>query len=409
MAYKWGTIIPLAGGMSIGLEKAFGYQPSNVFSFPGFQANDGHYLQYRPDVPYHIIGESEGSIPTKGSINVINSVCPCAGLSMLNTGGGKNSTMGRGSDAAQNEHMYNSSRWVLENLEPDVLWGENAPGLYTNIGAGVRVKLHEIAKEFGYAFSIIKTNTRHHGVPQNRPRTFYFFWKAESAPILEYYDRPTKNLGDYLKEIPKSASYQDNNEKLTEDLANDWTYRWAKDKYGDEFREVIGSKSKTVFGYVAKFDLLEDLCAFAEKIQDPKALKVTAHMRKKFSQGLGIWDSSIHIFDPKSEINAVIGRNMADSIHPFEDRFMNIREYLHLMGHPHDYELTDRKHAHHLTQNVPVNTARDWTYEVIKFLDGKLSLSGVDYLLQDNTKQRIDTDGIEVIDPSTAGFIMDCM
>ena len=44
-----------------------------------------------------------------------------------------------------------------------------------------------------------------HGVPQNRLRTFYFFWKSETAPVLSYYDRPRKNLREYLEEIPVDA------------------------------------------------------------------------------------------------------------------------------------------------------------------------------------------------------------
>ena len=49
-----------------------------------------------------------------GEIDFINSVCPCAGLSMLNTSKGKK---GRSADAAQNMWMYKSSEFVLANIK----------------------------------------------------------------------------------------------------------------------------------------------------------------------------------------------------------------------------------------------------------------------------------------------------
>ena len=44
-----------------------------------------------------------------------------------------------------------------------------------------------------------------------------------------------------------------------------------------------------------------------------------------------------------------------------------------------------------ISQNVPVPTAADWMEQVIKWLGGGLSDSGVDYLKQDNLAKRIDT------------------
>ena len=187
-------------------------------------------------------------------------------------------------------------------------------------------------------------------------------------------------------------------------MFKNYTFLFMRDKYGaDNWREVMWKEnSKTVWAHVCKNNLVEELKEFSYKINDRRGIKETEHAIKKFAAGLGIWDGSVHLF--KDEINAVVGRNMADSIHPTEDRYMNAREYLHLMGHPHDYELTDIKWQHHLTQNVPTCTSRDWTYEVIKFIEGKLPFSGVRDLRQDNIKQCINTKGVNVENEFSSDF-----
>lgn len=62
------------------------------------------------------------------------------------------------------------------------------------------------------------------------------------------------------------------------------------------------------------------------------------------------------------------------------------------MGMPHDFQLINPKRdLNKIAQNVPSCTARDWTYEVIKFIKGELKLSDTDYLRQDNISQKEDS------------------
>jgi site-specific DNA-cytosine methylase len=59
-------------------------------------------------------------------------------------------------------------------------------------------------------------------------------------------------------------------------------------------------------------------------------------------------------------VNGVIGKSMNKLLHPIEERFLSIRELLHLMGMPEDFELNDpKRNYNHIAQNVPVTTARD--------------------------------------------------
>ena len=105
--------------------------------------------------------------------------------------------------------------------------------------------------------------------------------------------------------------------------------------------------------------------------------------------GKGWWDSTPHFFF--DTINAVIGRTIASTVHPSEDRGLNVREVLHLMGLPHDFEIPSAKEYNHAAQNVPTCTARDVTEEVIKYLEGKLQMEQMSFIKQSNSGKRIDT------------------
>ena len=53
-------------------------------------------------------------------MDYINSVCPCAGLSMLNTS--KAGGTARGADAEKNKWMFQSAEYVLGRIKPKVMW-----------------------------------------------------------------------------------------------------------------------------------------------------------------------------------------------------------------------------------------------------------------------------------------------
>jgi hypothetical protein len=76
--------------------------------------------------------------------------------------------------------------------------------------------------------------------------------------------------------------------------------------------------------------------------------------------------------------------------HPVEDRYINIREAMNIMGLPQDYELLDpEKSINHICQNVPYKTARDMARQVKKAIEKKLPMEDATFLYQDNLSQRI--------------------
>ena len=167
MSYSYASIVPLIGGETIAMQNVFGKRPEHIMSYEAFQANDSQLLNYyNNEVPYQFLDNYTGSLQ---EVDVVNTVCPCAGLSMLNVNANAN--------ADANNWMFESADYVLKTVKPKVFWGENAPGLYGSMGEPVVKKLRKIGQEYGYTFLLYKTRSNLHGIGQVRNRSFYFFSK----------------------------------------------------------------------------------------------------------------------------------------------------------------------------------------------------------------------------------------
>lgn len=386
---KYGTVVPLIGGMVVANEKATGEKPSFILSYEAFGSNDAHCVNRYSETPYILADAETNDLPEHeddlfSEVDFVSAVCPCAGLSMLNSSK-TGSNKARGADAAQNDWMYKSARLILEQVRPRVFWGENAPGLYSGMGEKVVEKLREIGKENGYSFSLVKTDTYLHGIPQHRMRSFYFFWRDSEAPILNYHRRDSPMLEDYLNQIPEGVSEMDKPFGLG-DITNMGWFKYAEEK-GWSRRKLIESRYKTMFHWVTGENLLNDCQEWSERNDEPQMAKFIAHTQKKLADNKGWWDGTPLIFHEAT--NAVIAKN-AGIIHPGKDRGITIREAMWLMGLPHDFEMVGGGYFNHICQNVPVNTATDWTGEILRFLKDEITEYGGDFVKQNNISQKID-------------------
>jgi hypothetical protein len=190
--------------------------------------------------------------------------------------------------------------------------------------------------------------------------------------VLNYYDRKRKSLVDYLSEVPENASLQESFNEW--EIKNLPTVRFLEEVKGMSWSDIM-SKESTLNWYIVKSGLLDECIEYADKIS-PNTVdsRVLHHIKKKIQEGKGFWDGSPKL--GRDYFNAVISKNMSCGVHPVEKRFITVREYMHLMGMPHDFELLDKTQWNHIAQNVPTSTARDWTLEVIKYLKGELASSG---------------------------------
>lgn len=374
---KYAGIVPLIGGMMFGAEKATGKKPEYILSYPAFKANDSMLLDYWKDVPYYEIEPESNTVDHKlREVDFVSALCPCAGLSQLNNG--KN----RGANATQNDWMYKTAEFVLEGMRPKVFWGENAPGLYGPTGEPVAEKLRNIGEKNGYSMSLLKTTTMLHGIPQNRVRSFYFFWKSPTAPILNWYAKERPTLEKYLSEIDHMVSPEDKLEKALE-LQQDPLYIWLKQEFGD-WRAFMREKKGSMMDVMINSGKPDEYIEWVKE-HHPEHEKKATHALFKRRNGMGFWDSSP--FLPTDYTGAFTGARM-NAIHPTEDRVLTRRELMHFMGLPDDMVVPTQDHMGRVFQNVPSSTAADWTREVVKFINGELEMSSHTFLKQDNIAQK---------------------
>ncbi len=376
---KWVPLIPLIGGQQLGAEKAFGVPPQAIYSYDGFQGNDSHYVNYMNNVKKYGLEYINIDESVKHSVDVVSGTPPCAALSQLNTG---KTAESKGAGCQKNEWMYKVFEDGFDKLKAKVVIVENAPALFTSKGKDVAKNLFDICAQRGYSLTLYKTSTKYHGIPQARDRTFAIGWNTETAPIMSWYKRDRKNFKEYLADVASDALHQEIiiNEKLDKEPY----FQFIKSRTNINPRDVVmKSGNITAFNYVNKAGLLKEANKWFHETGNELGIKYSNHAIKKFEMNLGIWDGSTHVFN--EHMNAVIGRNMSDTIHPIHDRSLSVREALYMMGFPNDFELLGgRGKINHIAQNVPVPTSRDVHSEILKFLKGELQFSETNYLRQNN-------------------------
>lgn len=373
---KHASIVPLIGGETIAQAQAFGSDPEYILSYEAFAANDAHAVNHFP-VPY-IVLDKGGYHPYY--VDVVNTVCPCAGLSSLSPQAN--------SGAAANDWMSTTAEYVLGEMKPKVFWGENAPRLASKMGIPVVEKLRTIGKKNGYTMSIYKTKSILHGLSQVRDRTFYFFWKDSRVPIFNSYSRNHTKIEDTIRSVPC-----DPEDKMCE-LTNIRTP--SHDPYYKYILQVIegGKTHKQFSDKLTK--TVEVLTYIEESGHDYK--QVSAWMAangydrevpkcdrryEKLKTGMNIMRKGTTI--PKDYIGAFVGHLPTQLTHPDEDRYLTIRECMEIMKLPRDFELLGGlKNLNHICQNVPVTTAKDMAENIKLYLSGKLDYINTDFYIQDN-------------------------
>lgn len=397
------TIIPLIGGEALASTEVFGDRPEYVLSYEIFGDNEKHLKNYwQNEVNWYLLDKNQRH-PKK--VDVVSSVCPCAGLSMYSTA--------FGSDNPKNMFMRDTAKYVLGEVRPEVFWGENAPGLAGKIGKGVREDLMRTGKENGYTMSIYRTRSLLHGVPQVRERSFYFFWKGDRVPVLNYYKRPYTRIEDLMLSTKGNTQREPINPGIP---TEDPYYRFIleeihQDKYSHrEFAKEIGTSwlgDSDVLNYIEHKGYTYDVVgewmmdqARACEPDDKETLKIypreaarCGRMYDKITvQGKNIMRRQTII--PHNRIGAFVGHYPTSLAHPVEDRYVDYREAMTIMGLPQDYELLDpKKSVNHICQNVPYDTAKDMATEVREYLLGNRKTVKADYVLQHNHTQRAEYSG----------------
>jgi len=382
--YKHASIVPLIGGMTLGAEQAFGTRPDYLISYEPFMSNDSHIVaHYDNEVPYYLL--DKGDKPSH-KVDIVNSTCPCAGLSQL--------SHGFGDDNPNNQWMPKTTRYILEELQPQVLYGENAPGFAGKIGQNIRNELFEIGKNAGYTMSVYRTRSLFHGVPQVRERSFYFFWKGDKVPILNYYRRERKTIEDTIR----SASGNTQREPINDKIPSTWDpyYKYILEEiHGgithSEFCKIVEPMNARGNDSLSYIELQgHDYTRVGEwmaKNGYDKEVPKCEYRVNKLAAGGNLMRRGTVV--PKDYIGAFVGHYPTMLTHPDEDRYINYREAMTIMGMPQNFQLlnANRKNANHICQNVPVQTAADMATEVIEALNNNREWVDKDMIFQYNHSQ----------------------
>ena len=378
------SIVPLIGGETIGASNAHGAPPEYFLSYSPFQNNDQHIVNhYEKQIPYILLDQG-GRHPKQ--VDVVHSVCPCAGLSQLSHGFGDHNP--------NNRWMPETTQYVLNEMKPQVLWGENAPGFAGKIGENVRNNLKRIGKEAGYTMSVYRTKTLLHGGPQIRERSFYFFWRGDKTPILNYYNRPHKKIEDVI--LGAKSNFQTdpiNTAKPTDDIY----YRFILNHIhgGISHREFFETsdplkvRNGDTLSYIERmgYNYLQ-VADWMEQQGFDREVERCKKRYEKLAAGGNIMRHGTIV--PKDYIGAFVGHYPTMLAHPHEDRYINYREAMSIMGLPENFELVgaNKNNANHICQNVPVQTAEDMATEVVEYLKGNRQTVNSNYVLQFNHTQK---------------------
>lgn len=393
---KHAGIVPLIGGEILASDEAYGKKPEYLMTYSGFMGNEEHlikhYYEQGLSIPYHVLDE-EPNIKLE-QVDVVSSVCPCAGLSTYHNS--------HGEENENNQWMEKSSEFVLQEVRPKVLWGENAPGLAGKIGAFMREKLYQLGQENGYNFSIYLTKSLNHGSPQYRKRTFFFFWDKEhfgnSIPVLNYFDKERPTIQELILGVDSNFQTEILNKKTPSKDDPYYKYMLEVVKGGMSHYDYSQSvkdeeKSVTIESRLMKMGIKHG--TIAEWMdQFPEFEREAAKARRKHAKleaGGNIMLRGTII--PVNYIGAFVVHLPKVVAHPTEDRYLNIDEAKAIMGLPRDLEVIDpMKNYNHICQNVPFATAKDMATEVKAVLENKRDLIETKYLFQNNLARKYDYD-----------------
>ncbi len=384
MEHTYASIVPLIGGETIAMQNVFQKKPEYILSYAAFTPNDNHLVEYyKNEVPYHVL--DDGRNHNVRSVDVVNTVCPCAGLSSLNTSAS--------SDASANDWMSTSANYVLGTVKPRVFWGENAPRLASKMGEPVVENLRQIGKKYGYTFSLYKTKSILHGLSQVRDRSFYFFWKGDKVPRLNYYNRKHRKIEDTIRSaqnLPSDPMSALTNTKTPSD--NPFYQYVLKEMCGGiSHNEFQNSLTKTVnpMDYIENHNIkYSEVSKWLMKNNFEKEAAKAMMIHNKLEAGNNVMRRLVTI--PKDFIGAFVGHLPFELTHPDIDRHLTIRECLTIMGLPDDFILQGgRKNLNHICQNVPVTTASDMADNILKYVSGFLDnqMVDTDFLVQNNKSQ----------------------
>jgi site-specific DNA-cytosine methylase len=387
---KFGVIQPLIGGIGIGASQALGVLPEWVIGNPEFyETNEKHYHEYLKEKDWKGIWTNDWKILP--DVDMIVSLPVCKGLSQASPTASP--------DSVYNNQMVEITDFALSKQKPKFFIFENAPLLSREFGKPVADKLYRIAKKNKYSLLLFYTKAKFYGIPQTRPRTYAIFRKDGNhfldIPVLH-----EKTFDEFCKE----QKFEDSDEMsrlfaLKEKPSDHLLYKILSYLTGiTDHRKLVEHSDKPNCSLVtlilqAGHDLDTLIQRIEEKFELPeKERKFFNKIIERRKNDRNFWDHRL-CFVSNSVGPSFITRASEQWIHPFEDRYLNVREMLRLMSMPDDFNLrlnpSKRKSIHLALQCVSQNVCPNIVSAIIDaVLSSKLKHKS-NYIVQEHKPSRI--------------------
>lgn len=418
---KYGIIQPLSGGMAFGAINAIGHNPSWIISYPGLTSvktnkdgkvtsvgNEYNLLEWfkkhdclppyqvfnkapfqQTDLDVELIDDPEwtNSKVDYSNTDLVVSVPVCSGLSQA-------TIAPQDTKDERNCNMLFNAEFTLSKIKPKIYIFENAPILFSNAGKSVRESLNAIADKYGYSIVYYKTDTLLHDNCQRRPRTFVLFIKhrdgKKGTPDFNFENSPA-DIEEFFSRIPKDATQQfPIPQSDTSKLFMDYIHS----KFGSDYRVAYNG---WLIREIIADNLYDDLCNFAYNSNYSDKTKqslihLITHVKDKVSADKNFY-CVLPGYPKNGIVPAITFKTMQALLHHKKDRQYTVREFLHLMGMPHDYELHGDINLNYpkIGQNVPARTAQWIISEAARIIKNWdfIPRNNGDILFVDNIKQKV--------------------
>lgn len=417
---KWGVIQPLTGGVVVGGIDALNTPPSWIISYPGLTevkhnkqgdittvGNEYGILKWLKDhnqlPPYQVFNKKPfqntdlnveliddpvwSTSPVDYSdTDIVISVPVCSGLSGA-------TIAPQDTKDERNCNMIWNAEFALAKVSPKVYIFENAPALFTGKGSQVRSQLNDLGSKYGYSVVYYKTDTCLHDNCQKRPRTFVIFIKHRNGeigtPVFRFENKPV-DAETFFSRIPSNASQQ-----VTVKMPpiNALFMEYIHNKFGNDYRSHV---QQWILDSVINNNLFDDVCKYAANSNADKKtidslVHLMQHIKHKLELGKGYYCLLPSFSRADKPLPVVMFKTIPSLLHYKEERLYTIRELLHEMGMPHDYELQGNIEANYakIGQNVPVRTAQWIISEAARIVSSwdSIERNNPDIMFVDNTKQ----------------------
>lgn len=351
-------IVPLGGGPTLGMEKA-GFDVVRNFEIAGYGANLEHN---RPGVPTHYatgddLSEWEKWAETQAEDPPVVAFGspPCQGFSGMNSRSGP--------DAAKNVWLTNFTNAAIQ-MGATYALAENIPRSLS-LGRKVVNEMQDICRRGGYNFSIHRHNVWDFGVSQQRRRVMFVMEKKGSEMV---WPEPPQLEKSEAMPLWDTISDFDHIECTPEHMDE-----VVLDEPQNPYQASLRSEDDTTINHQLmpcpeRFEHVPWGCQWMAMPDEYK----TDKDRARIAAG-----TIFNAVEPKRPNPNKVGPTVTGAInmiHPYQTRFLTVREASRVMGFPDTWEWLMPKNYQQMAAGVCPQVIEHFGWAIQRQLSGEKQL-----------------------------------